>query len=165
MRLLFVILLTLLASACASYGGAGLKPGVSTLDDVLRVMGKPAMSWTDSDGSIQLAYPRGPMGFHSFMAYIAPDSKLVRIRSVLQPESFARIRPGMTQQQVLRVLGPPQPAWTGYYPRRDELAWEWRFCNDWHQASRFDVLFDAGSKKVRSAISRLEDCGEVECTC
>jgi len=48
---------------CASYGGAGLKPGQSTLQDVLATMGEPAARWTAPDHSMQLSYPRGPSGF------------------------------------------------------------------------------------------------------
>lgn len=149
------VLLALSLGGCAGYG-AGLVPGQATGDDVLRVMGPPALQWTDADGSRQLAYPHGPAGVHTFMAYIGPDGRLRRLDNVLDEDGFARIAPGMTQEQVLRALGPPQPGWTVYFKARDELVWEWRYCDIWAQLARFDVLFDASRQVVRSTLSQRE---------
>lgn len=153
---LFAVVFALALSGCAGYGGAGLVAGQSTADDVMRSMGLPALHWTNADGSRQFAYPRGPAGVHTFMAYIGADGRLQRIANVLDEDSFARITPGMTQEQVLRALGPPQPAWTVYFKARDELAWEWRYCDVWAQYARFHVLFDATRGVVRSTLSLRE---------
>ncbi len=134
----------------AGYSGGGLRSGVSTLADVETTMGTPVMRWNDENGNTQLVYPRGPMGYHTFMVHIGPDGKLRRIENVMDPMAFARIQKGMTKEQVLRVLGPPQPQWTVYFKARDELVWEWRFCNDWNQPARFDVLFDGTDGTVRT---------------
>lgn len=165
MKSVIAILLAITLGACASYSGRGLETGKSTLGDVLHTMGQPAMRWHDPDGSVQLAYPRGPGGFHTFMAHIGPNGKLLHIENVLNEKSFDRIWGGMTKDQVLRMLGPPQPAWTAYFERRDELAWEWRYCDIWHAASRFDVLFDATRGIVRSTTNWREDCGTGDCPC
>ena len=169
MKRWLVILASLLLAACASYGGSGLKPGEAGLADVLRVMGQPAMRWQDQDGSLQLSYPRGPLGFHSYMALIGPDSKLQGIDNVMDPKAFARIRAGMAKDQVLRILGPSEPAWTVYFKARDELVWEWRYCDEWNDAARFDVLFDASKGTVRSTMSLTETqmglCQESKCLC
>src|ERR1700693_1329977 len=101
MRLFITILSAFLLVACASYSGTGLKPGEARLEDVLRVMGNPAMRWQDSDGSQQLAYPRG---IHTFMVQIGSDGKMQRIENVMDMKTFARIRPDMTKSQVLRML-------------------------------------------------------------
>ena len=71
-----VVFSALLIAACASYSGSNLKPGVSTLPEVVASMGEPAMVWKNPDGSQQLAYPRGPAGTQTFMAYVGPDEKL-----------------------------------------------------------------------------------------
>lgn len=146
-----------LLSGCASYDGRGLQPGVSSLDDVLATMGKPAMQWNDPDGRIQLAYPRGPAGTQTFMAFIDAQGRLERIEGVLDTKHFARILPGQSDQaSILRLLGPSQPQWTMYFERRDELVWEWRICDDWSQVARFNVLFDGMSGIVRSTYQRPE---------
>jgi hypothetical protein len=153
MRLFITILSAFLLVACASYNGRGLKPDESRLEDVLSVMGKPAVRWQDSDGSQQLAYPRG---IHTFMVQIGTDGRLQRIENVMSMKTFAQIRPGMTKGQVLRILGPSEPSATAYYKARDELVWEWRYCDEWNEAARFDVLFDGNKEAVRSTMSLTE---------
>jgi len=166
MKSLPAIVATTLIASCTTYSGAGLKPGEARLEDVMHVMGQPAMRWQYADNSIQLAYPRGPLGFHTYMAYISPDGKLQRIENVLEPKSFALVRPGMTESEVLRTLGPSYPGWTSYYMARDELVWEWRYCDDWNKVERFHVLFDRSKMTVRSTMSLLEKCGSIEdCLC
>lgn len=159
-RYTLVVLASSLLSACAGYSGSGLTPGVATLSAVLATMGQPAMSWMDPDGSEQLAYPRGPAGSQTFMAFIAPDGRLQRIDGVLDMAHFARIEPGKSDQaSVLRLLGPSEPRWTNYFQARDELVWEWRFCDGWNQLARFDVLFDASTGIVRTSYQRQDLMG------
>lgn len=153
---LTVLILTALLAACAAYSGAGLRPGEARLDDVVRLMGQPAMRWQDSDGSIQLAYPRGPAGIHTFMVKLGADGRLQSIANVLDEAGLARIRPGMTQEQVLRVLGPPDASRTAYFNARDELVWDWRACTYNLNIQRVYVLFDARAGTVRSTLSEDE---------
>jgi outer membrane protein assembly factor BamE (lipoprotein component of BamABCDE complex) len=167
MRLVITILSAILLVACASYSGRGLKPGESRLEDVLRIMGNPAIRWEDSDGSQQLAYPRG---IHTFMVYIGLDGKMQRIENVMNMKTFARIRPDLTKSQVLRILGPSEPSWSAYFKARDELVWEWRYCDEWNEPARFDVLFDGSKEVVRSTLSLTESqmglCGwQGRCIC
>jgi hypothetical protein len=143
----------LLLSACA---GPRLQPGLAQLDDIEKSLGPPAMRWQAPDGSQQLAYPRGPMGFRTDMVYVGADGRVQRIENALSEKNFAAIRAGMTQADVLRVLGPSDPAQTVYFEARDELVWDWRFCNAWNEAARFYVLFDGRSGRVRSTMSQSE---------
>ena len=167
-HLVSIAILCLLA-ACAGYGGSGLKAGEDGQADVIRVMGIPAMQWADADGSRQLAYPRGPMGVHTYMAHIGPDGKLQRIENVLTLETFARVRPGMNLEQVLRLLGPSEPSGTAYFKARDELVWEWRYCDPANELARFVVLFDGTQRTVRSTMKQTEAqrgiCGLGGCRC
>jgi len=150
MKPIITLILALLITACASHDGRGLKPGVSNLDEVVQFMGEPAMRWQEPDGGQLLAYPRGPAGFNTFMVTIGPDGRMTSLHGVLNMKTFALIREGMTQEQVLRILGPSVAAWTIYFERRDELVWEWRYCDPWNEPARFNVLFDNTTKKVRT---------------
>ncbi len=150
------LLPTLLLAACASYSGAGLQPGVARIDDVERLMGAPAMRWQDADGSAQLAYPRGPAGIHTYMVKFGPDGRMRSKANVLDAAGLARIHPGMTQEQVLRVLGPPDPGRTAYFESRNELVWDWRACTYDLNIQRIYVVFDATTRTVRSAASQDE---------
>lgn len=155
LRLILLVIVAAGLCACANYAGRGLDAGVATMADVLGTMGEPKMQWQDADGSRQLSYPRGPEGPHSFMVYLGPDGRLLRIENVLKDSYFARIVPGKTTQaEVLRLLGPPTPQWTSYYKARDELVWEWLYCDGSNLLARFDVLFDGMSGPVRSTFSR-----------
>lgn len=157
---LVAVLAALFLGACASYGGYGLQPGVATIDDVQRTMGVPALRWRDADGGLQFAYPRGPASTHSWMAFFSPDGRLTRLENVLQMNHFARIRPGQDNQEaILRLLGPPVPEWTEYFKARDELVWEWLFCDDWNRLARFNVLFDGTTGIVRSTMQRPDRRG------
>ncbi|NJD26173.1 MAG: hypothetical protein FIB06_12290 [Betaproteobacteria bacterium] len=159
MKFLVSLLVVLLLSACASYDGRGLKPGASTEAQVIELMGQPAMRWQENDGSAVLAYPRGPSGTETFMVTIGRDGLMTAKENVLDLQHFARIQPGMSEQEVLRVLGPSQPGWTANYPARNETVWEWRYCNDFSQASRFDVIFDSASGQVKTTQSYVESVG------
>lgn len=165
MRSTIAALAALLLAACASYGGRGLVPGNSELAEVLRVMGEPAMRWQEPDGSLQLAYPRGPAGVHTFMVHIGPDGKLQRIENALEYRGFMQLRPGMSEAQVLQILGPPYAGWTGYFKARDERVWEWRYCDDMYNAAHFSALFDATSRTLRTTASVYESCGQSNCAC
>ena len=154
-RLAIVLLAASLLAGCAAYDGFGLQPG-SRIEDAEQLMGVPAMRWTEADGGQTLVYPRGPMGYHTFFLRSDAMGYLVSRENVLDMRHFARIQAGMTTDDVLRTLGPPVPAWTVYFKARDELVWEWRYCDDWAEPARFSVLFDATSGKVRTTISLTE---------
>ncbi len=157
MKILVSCVLALLVAGCASYGGRGLIPGEARGEDVIAAMGPPAMQWTDPNGSRVLAYPRGPAGVHTYMVHIGSDDRLRAIENVMDAKSFARVAPGTSKDQVLRILGPSQPQWTGYSRLRDELSWGWRYCDEWNQLARFFVLFDGSIGVVRSTMALRED--------
>ena len=150
------VIAALALSGCANLLGPGLQPGVSTRDDLDATLGAPAMRWAEPDGSERLAYPFGPAGFQTWMAVVSPNGRLVSIENVLEETHFARIQAGMSQDEVLRTLGPSYPGWTVYYKARDELVWEWRYCDVFREPARFDVLFDGTTGKVRSTFSSPE---------
>jgi len=166
MKLGVALVVSTLLAACASYNGSGLKPGEAKLEDVQSLMGPPAMRWQDADGSVQLAYPRGPVGYQTFMVKLGSDGRLQSIANVLEEKGFIQIRAGLTKEQVLRVLGPPDPGRTVYFKARDELVWDWRFCSNGGAPARFQVLFDASSGAVRSTTSQVEirAAGEERCS-
>ncbi len=169
MKFLITIFSTLLLCSCTTYLGYGLKPGESSMENVIHALGQPAVRWQNADGSVQLAFPRGPMGIHTYMVIIGEDGKLQKIENVLDEKNFARIQRGMTKDEVLRILGPSYPNWTVYFERRNELVWEWRYCDAWSEPARFNVLFDNTLGTVRSTMSLTESqrglCGRGRCAC
>jgi len=152
MKLRTSLIATLLLAACTSYSGSGLAPGEARLQQVQALMGPPASSWKDADGSVQLAYPRGPAGFDTYMVKLGSDGRLQSIANVLDEQTFARIRAGMTKNEVLRLIGPPDYSRSAYFRARDELAWEWRFREVYGNPAHFAVLFDATAGSVRNTM-------------
>ena len=53
---------------------------------------------------------------------------------------------------VVWLIGPPDASRTAYFEARDELAWDWRFRDVFHDPARFIVLFDASAGTVRSTL-------------
>ncbi len=153
---LLILSSSLIVAACASYSGSALKPGEARLEDVQATMGQPAMQWQDPDGSRQLAYPRGPAGFDTFMVRLGSNGKLQTIESVLDEQHLANVRAGMSKEEVLRILGPSDANATAYFQARDEFVWDWRYRGVSNEPWRMMVLFDATSGKVRSTMARPE---------
>lgn len=154
-RVLVAALVSSVLSGCAGYAGRDLVVGVAKQDEVRAVMGAPAMQWTEQDGSVQLAYPRGPEGTQTFMVFLAPDGRLQRIVNVLDEKTFSRVRPGKDgQAEVLRLLGPPAERQTAFYTRRNVLVWEWLYCNAFGNQAWFGVEFEGMAGAVVSTYSR-----------
>ncbi|MBS1196937.1 MAG: hypothetical protein H6R18_722 [Proteobacteria bacterium] len=66
------------------------------------------------------------------------------------PQHF-RIQSGMSKQEVISILGPPDPTLTIAFPRRHEFSYGWTF-HDIGEPYNFHVLFDAEKETVRSAM-------------
>lgn len=123
----------------------GLTPGVTTEDQIRRQMGTPETERAFADGSKRLEYPRGPQGLNTYMVDIDRDGKLVAVTQVLSAASFAKIHPGMTEDEVRRLLG--KPGQVAAYPLKPETVWSWK----WHEGgvagdAFFNVHFDADKR-------------------
>ena len=134
----------LLLAGCASYSGWGLKPGMSSVEEVRRIMGEPVKICPLAAGGQNLIYPRGPGGLHTFNVQVDKDGVLRGIENVLEERGFVLVRNGTsTKDDVLCIFGPPYIE--TYFKARNELVWDYRFRDAWGYPSRFHVLFnDAG---------------------
>lgn len=160
MNRLSALLIAFVLSGCASYDGRGLQPGISSMTEVEASMGPAAMAWEESDGTKVLAFPRGPAGYHTYLARFAADGRLRDVRNVLDTKTFACVSEGMTQEEVMHLIGPPVPTWTVYFSSRDELVWQWRFCDDWAEPARFNVFFAGENGKVTKTMATPERFSE-----
>lgn len=127
-------------AACVSFDGRGLRPGASG-DEVRAAMGAPGTVWPEADGGATWEYPRGPNGLQTFMVRLGSDGRLREIRQVLNPESFARVRPGATREEVRRMLGAPEKEVR--FERMKEWVWSFRYYDPVSDyAHAFNVSFD-----------------------
>ena len=149
-----IALICLIASACAAVDGFNLKPGVATENDVRRTMGEPALEIRNSDGTRQLAYPRGPFGNQTYMVRLGRDGELQAIQPVLNEDNFYRITPGMTREDVLALIGPPLE--TAEFARLHQVAWDYRYQDIWGYIAIFSVMLDEQGRVVGKVTRRLE---------
>ena len=120
----------------------GLTPGVTTEAQTRDQMGQPETERMFTDGSKRLEYPRGPQGLATYMIDIDPQGKLRAVTQVLTAENFAKIRQGMTEDEVRRLLG--KPGEVAVYRLKPETVWSWKW-NEGPPAGEayFNVHFNA----------------------
>ena len=143
-------ILVLFVTACA---GPSALVGRSEAD--LRAqLGSPAGEYPNADGSRTLAYPQGTFGTQTYMADVAPGGGVSAVRQALTDDTINGITPGLTRDQILRMIGPPRE--TMAFPRKRETSWEYLFVDTWGYRSYLYVNFDEAGIVV-SRITRRFD--------
>lgn len=120
-----------------------LQAGVSREAEVVALYGQPRRVWPEADGGRTLEYSSQPMGRHSYMVRLTQDGRLMGIEDGLSPAARARIEPGMTPEQVSRILGSERTR--VFFRLSGEDVWDWTIEPD--QAGngmRFNVHFKGG---------------------
>ena len=100
------------------------------------------------DGTHTLEYPRQPAGQVNYMITIGPDGRVTALRQVLNATEFAKVIPGLSKQEVRRLLG--RPARVQAYALKAEEVWDWRFLSG-AEGRVFSVTFDANGEVVSTA--------------
>ncbi|MCR5865425.1 outer membrane protein assembly factor BamE [Aquincola sp. J276] len=138
-----------LLAGCDAERIAKLEEGVATEADVRKQFGEPAAVFDEPDGSRTFDYPRQPEGAVNYMITIGPDGRMTALRQVLTARNLERVQPGMSADEVRRLLGRPAKQQT--YALKQQTEWDWRW-QDGGQAKAFTVVFDAGMKVLRTGI-------------
>ncbi len=141
-------LLAAILPGCDSVKLDKLKPGVTTMAQTREIMGPPTMEWRDADGSTTWEYPRTPGGIVNYMIDFSPDRILREVRQVLTEANFARVKEGMTRDQVRRLLG--QPVSEQYFSLKNEYVWDWKTKTEASYDYFFDVYFDEQGHVTRT---------------
>jgi outer membrane protein assembly factor BamE (lipoprotein component of BamABCDE complex) len=127
----------------------GLEEGLSTEIDVRKAFGEPETIWPEADGARTFEYPRQPMGSRNYMITIGADGVMTALRQVLTPHVFEQIQPGMSQEQVRRILGRPAKRMT--YNLKQETDWDWNWIDPPNREMEFTVTFGANGTVKKSA--------------
>ena len=138
-----------LAGGCANF--SAISPGDSAPTVEARV-GPPGAVWKNADGSEVWEYPQGFYAVQTFMVAFGSDHAVREVRQVLNETYFSRILPGMSREDVRRLIGKPREIW--YFPARDEETWTWRYYDVTYRF--FNVLFDRSEGTVRTTL-RLDE--------
>lgn len=149
----FWTVVTVLAAltACDPQRIEKLEEGVATEVDVRKQFGDPVTVTVEADGSRTLDYPRQPEGWTNYVIKIGPDGKMSSLRQLLNPDNFAKVKPGLGKQEVRNILG--RPAKTMPFALKQEEVWDWRFKQHGQESKMFSVTFDAAGKVVGTAIA------------
>ncbi|WP_151446103.1 outer membrane protein assembly factor BamE [Lacisediminimonas profundi] len=160
-RAFFAFFCSIMALGCDQQGRlveeAGLEKlarGVSSEGDVRTAMGRPDTVWEEESGERVLEYPKGPNGVRTWMFDIGKDGKLKDWRQVLTEDNFKRITPGMSMDQVRRMLGRPRS--TMQFRLKNEEVWDWLYQEGPGSRRLFNVHFDIGTRVV-TRVSTSED--------
>lgn len=131
--------ISLMLSACASWGGPPPQPG-DTRAAVEARLGRPTNIYQLSTGP-ELEYANGPWGQTTFMARFGPDDRLLSYEQVLDTPAFGRIQVGVsTQQDVLQLLG--KPTEKSYLALSKLHVWSYRYKESGVWDSMMHVHFD-----------------------
>ena len=125
-----------------------LEEGLSTEADVRAQFGEPERVWSEEDGSRTFEYNRQPAGAKNYMITIGTDGKMSALRQVLAPHVFARIVPGMDENQVRRMLGKPAKMMT--FKLKQETDWDWNYIDPPNREMQFTVTFGPDGRVLRT---------------
>jgi hypothetical protein len=128
-----------------------LEEGVSTEADVRARFGAPEAVWDGPQGARVLEYNRNPAGHQNYMITIGPDGRMSALRQVLHPANFDKVKPGMSMEEVRRMLG--KPAEQQRYPN-GEASWAWRWMDPPTHSMFFVAWFDSDWRVKRTGIEK-----------
>ncbi|KMY86647.1 putative lipoprotein [Candidatus Paraburkholderia calva] len=130
----------------------GLKPGETTEAQILDQMGKPETERTFTDGSKRFEYPRGSAGTTTWFVDLDRNGRFVSATQMLTAENIARVRPGMTMDQVRRLPG--KPTQIAEFPLKKERVWSWHWLEEGaNRNAMFNVHFDPSGTVVTTSRS------------
>lgn len=150
-------LLAMWLAGCEPQRAEMLAEEVSTEDDVRRMFGEPRTVTVAADGTRTLEYPRQPEGYANYIMVIGTNGKLSSLRQLLNPDNFAKVKPGMDRAAVLAILGPH--ARERSFDLKKETLVEWRF-RDGQEPKVFEVTF--GPEGLVTGTAIMADRRDVE---
>ena len=140
-RLGCLLLGAVMLTACDQRAIGELEEGVSTEADVREKFGPPEAVWDGADGAQVYEYNRQPEGYQNYQITIGPDGKMVALRQVLNPRTFAQIQPGMAMEAVRKLLGKPMKVTDYALKKETHYDWRWRDGPNESDNQVFTVIF------------------------
>jgi outer membrane protein assembly factor BamE (lipoprotein component of BamABCDE complex) len=145
-RLALGALAAVLLAGCDYVAQQKLIAGQHTEHDVRRLMGVPTLVWDRPDGSRQWDYVRAPQGIETLRVTLDRDGRYQGMVNLLTESNFANARPGMTGDELTRLLS--RPTEVERFPRRpQEEVWSWRYQVDGRK-QRFNAHLDTGTGRA-----------------
>jgi hypothetical protein len=141
---LLAAVLTAGLSGCATpIKDERLRPGVSTGAELMQYYGAPSRVWPEADGGRTLEYATQPFGQTCYMVRLDAQDRLVSAVDALAPAQRERVQPGMTPEQVTRMLGRERTR--VFFRNSGEDVWDWNVPPEMNgYLLRFNVHFKDG---------------------
>lgn len=140
-KTLGLILIAALLTGCASMLPQRTFDAESEL---LAKRGAPSRVWDNEDGTRTLEYATQPYGTECWMYTVDADGVIVEQLDALARSNLARVKAGMTVEEVQRLLG--QHRSVQRFSLSNEEVYDWNISNEWPDlvATRFNVHFVEG---------------------
>jgi hypothetical protein len=141
---LLAAVLTAGLSGCATpIKDERLRPGVSTGAELMQYYGTPSRVWPEADGGRTLEYATQPFGQTCYMVRLDAQDRFVSAVDALAPAQRERVQPGMTPEQVTRMLGRERTR--VFFRNSGEDVWDWNVPPEMNgYLLRFNVHFKDG---------------------
>ncbi|MBV8504159.1 MAG: hypothetical protein JO006_20855 [Paucibacter sp.] len=121
--LLAALLASLLAGCATPVDDPRLMSGRSTVAEVQALYGMPTRVWPEADGGQTLEFAQQPFGTHCYLLRFDAAGHLAGRRDGLAPAERARVVPGMSIEQVQRLLGRERTR--VHFSLSGEDVWDW----------------------------------------
>ena len=148
-----VALAAALLAGCASLASPSFAPGTA-MGTVEARMGKPREVVKAPDGDTVWQYPTGPAGQTTYMVRFGPDQRTKSAYQALTFEQFAKVRRGISRDEVRLLLGPPGE--TMFFSRMNEEVWSYRYQASASDNRIFNVHLDATTGYVRTTSDQTD---------
>jgi hypothetical protein len=154
---LATIMATLLP-ACDAINLPEIKPGITTSAEVRARMGEPGFKHWNNDGTATWEYSRQPSGVQCYMITFGTDQIVKTMEQVLNDANYARVRDGLSKDDVRRLLGAPGSKMV--FDNLREEVWEWRVEGmPPMDETYFMVHFDTNHGSVKKTSKRVAPKG------
>ena len=142
-----------LVVGCAALAPPSFPPGAS-MPEVEARMGKPRNVVKAPDGDTVWQYPNGPIGQTTYIVRFGADQRTKTIYQALTLHEFAKIRTGMTRDEIRLLFGPPGEIML--FSRMNEEVWSYRYQASASDNRIFNVHFDATTGYVRTTSDQID---------
>ncbi|MCB2016759.1 MAG: outer membrane protein assembly factor BamE [Hydrogenophaga sp.] len=143
-----MLLAVAILPGCDQRAISELEEGVSTEADVREKFGPPEAVWDGPDGAQIYEYNRQPEGYQNWQITIGPDGRMAALRQVLNERTFAQIQPGMSMEEVRRMLGKPMKITPYALKQETHYDWRWRDGPNTSDSKVFTVIFSPDMRVV-----------------
>ncbi|PKO60099.1 MAG: hypothetical protein CVU25_00635 [Betaproteobacteria bacterium HGW-Betaproteobacteria-19] len=99
----------------------------TTEAEALAARGEPSRRWQNDDTTTTLEYATQPYGHSCLMIQVDPGGIVLRQWDALSDDNLARVRKGMSPDEVSRLLGQHRSEQT--FPLSGETVWDWNIRN------------------------------------